>query len=155
MWLAGGVVLVGAPWLPGWLTAVGLDVWNIPAVAARAEAIRRAGRELDHDITTSLQVLRAKDALLADLRSGRISLTAAAELYCQMVAGCPQYLAGLRFYYPDAGSDPERAALRLTEQAVAGTPDPDRGVLAARLDAEYRDRFRPGPPPAAYAARVD
>ncbi len=135
LWLACGLaVAVLALWLSG------SGTWYDPG-----------DRKLERDRAAIARVWEAKERIMDDLRAGRSTLTAATDAYYEMVVACQKLLDGLRFREPGAGSDLERAAIRLSDLAVRWAPPADRPMLAARLDAELRERF-PGtasPPPVA------
>lgn len=142
-WLAAGAAAVGlGPWLPGWLTAAGLDVWSAPALhrqvaANETESARLTGRINDvHD-----QIL-AKERLTAELLAGRITLAEAAEQFEPMIAAQPRIAADLRVKYPDATTDRERAARHVIEYARLRVTDAaDRDALAVRMSAELEALF--------------
>ncbi|MBN9523996.1 hypothetical protein J0H58_36715 [bacterium] len=124
-WLACGLaVVVLAPWLPGLGTRHEPD-----------------DRELERDRAAIARVWEAKGRIMTDLCAGRITLAAATDAYYEMVVACQPLLTGLRFSVPHAGSDLERAAIRLSDLTVREVPPADRPALAARLDAELRERF--------------
>lgn len=106
-----------------------------------------AARALDRERADLQHVQAAKEALLADLRAGRVTLATAADVYYAMVVACQRLLDGLRFSVPDAGSDLERVSLRLSQHAVQRADPADRDGLADRFNAEHRDRFPAGTPP--------
>lgn len=142
-WLAAGAAAVGlGPWLPGWLTAAGLDFWAAPALhrqvaANEVESDRLTGRINDvHD-----QIL-AKERLTVELLAGRITLAEAAEQFEPMIAAQPRIAVGLRVKYPDATTDRERAARHVIEYARLRVADPaDRDKLAVRMSAELETLF--------------
>lgn len=138
LWLACGLAVAAlVPWLA------------LPDAGIEAEC-----RALDRDRAELDRVREAKGAILADLRAGRVTLAAATDAYYEMVVVCQRLLDGLRFAEPHADSDLERAAARLADHALHEAPAADRPALAARLDAERRERFprrAVTPPPGATA----
>lgn len=135
-------------WLACGLAAGGLVLW----LSVPADRLESNSRELDDDCATLTRVREAKDVLLADLRAGRTTLAAAADTYYALVVVCQRLLDGLRFTEPQAESDLERAAIRLSDHALDDVPPADRPALAARLDAEFRDRFPTASPTPVAAA---
>ncbi len=142
-WLAAGAVAVGlGPWLPGWLTATGLDAWNAPSLRRQVAVNVQEADRLSGRINTVTEQILAKDRLAAELVAGRITLADAAEQFEAMMVTQPQVAATIRAKYPDAATDRERAARHVVDYANLRTADPAaRDRLAVRMSAELETLF--------------
>lgn len=137
-WVAAGAAVVAlSPWLPGWLTAAGLDVWNAPALRTQVAANLREQARLDGEIADVQSQIRGKERLVEELIAGRISLTAATDQFEAMLAAQPRTSNGLRHLYPDATSERERVARHVIDYTRSRLTDPtERDRLGARMTSE-------------------
>jgi hypothetical protein len=142
-WLAAGAAAVGlGPWLPGWLTAAGLDAWAAPALRRQVEANRRTAAELDGALADVRDQLRAKVRLSDELAAGRLTLAEATDQFAAMVAASPRAAADLRRRFPDAATDRERAARHAVEFTRARLADPaERDGVSGRVATELAALF--------------
>ncbi|HYH63764.1 MAG TPA: hypothetical protein VD866_03605 [Urbifossiella sp.] len=142
-WVAAGATVVAlGPWLPGWLTAANLDVWNTPALRRQVDANRREEARLDGEIADIQAQVRGKERLVEELIAGRITLTDATDQFEAMLAAQPRTANGLRLLYPDAASDRERVARHVVDYSRARLTDPaERDRLGARMTMELSQLF--------------
>jgi hypothetical protein len=136
------------PWLPGWLTAAGLDPWNAPALRRQVEANLREEAALTAQIAEAQDDIRAKDRLAEELAAGRITLADAIDRFEALVQARPAVADGLRFQYPDAATDRERVARHVVDYTRTRLADADQqSRLAARMASELALLFpRPAHP---------
>lgn len=141
--MVAGVLAAGvSPWLPGWLTAAGLDVWNTPALRRQVDANLRREAELTADIADVQGQIRAKEALADELIAGRLSLAAAADQFGAMIETRPAMLRGLRCLYPDVSSDRELVARHVMDYARSRANDQgERSRVAERMTTEFGTLF--------------
>lgn len=148
-WLLTASAAAGlSPWLPGWLTAAGLDAWNAPALRLQVEANLREEADLTAQIAAAQDDIRAKDLLAEELAAGRITLADAVAQFEALVQARPVITDGLRFQYPDAASDRERVARHVVDYTRTRLADPaQQSRLAARMATELALLFpRPAHP---------
>lgn len=144
-WVAAGAAAVGlGPWLPGWLTAAGLDVWNTPALRRQVDANLRFQAQLDNEIADVQSQIRVKERLAEELIAGRLSLTDATDQFEAMLAAQPRTAKGLRLLYPDVANDRERVARHVVDYTRSRLNDPaERDRLGARMSTELSLLFPP------------
>ena len=137
-WVAAGAAAVAlGPWLPGWLTAAGLDVWNAPALRRQVDANLREQARLDGEIADVQAQIRGTERLVEELIAGRLTLTDATDQFEAMLAAQPRTAKGLRLLYPDATSDRERVARHVVDYTRSRMTDPaERDRLGARMTTE-------------------
>ncbi|MBA4062250.1 MAG: hypothetical protein C0501_00825 [Isosphaera sp.] len=132
---------------PEWSAAVGLDVWNVPALRAesRAEAERaEVLADEDQDIRRRIAV---KEALVSDLIAGRATLAAVTARFVELNRARPEYVAAVRANYP-GDTDEEKTARNVLEYAsgrIAAEPPARRAEVTARLRAELAGLDSPDP----------
>lgn len=144
-WLAAGAAaVVLSPWLPGWLTAAGLDVWSAPGLRQQVTANLREQARLDAEIADVQSQILGKERLVEELIAGRISLTDATDQFEAMLATQPRTANGLRLLYPDAVTDRERVARHVVDYTRSRLIDPaERDRLGARMTSELSLLFPP------------
>lgn len=142
-WLIGGVAVLGlAPWLPGWLTAAGLDVWNVTDLRRKVAENHRVEAGLTSEITHVQQQVRVKEVLADELIAGRLSLAEATDRFELMVTDSPRILTGLRTMYPDIPTDRERVARHVVDYTRSRVNDPrERERVAVRMTTELEALF--------------
>ncbi|MBN9523554.1 hypothetical protein J0H58_34425 [bacterium] len=142
-WLAAGAAAVGlGPWLPGWLSAAGLDAWNTPSLRRQVAANEQEADRLSGQINHVTEQILAKERLAAELIAGRVTLADAAAEFETMMVTQPQVAASIRAKYPDAATDRERAARHVIDFANLRLADPAaRDRLAVRMSAELEVLF--------------
>jgi hypothetical protein len=132
---------------PGWAERAGLDWWHLPALERDRRAAADRVQELDAEREATARRMALKEAVVAELVAGRVSLAEVTALFAAMDRDRPGYADGLRASFPDC---PEReVVLRNTiGYALTRVTDPtERERLAARLEAELREVLaRPGEP---------
>jgi hypothetical protein len=155
-WLAASAAAVGlGPWLPGWLTAAGLDAWNAPALHRQVAANLHEESRLTAQIADVQEQIRTKDWLSEELIAGRITLAEATEQFEPMVNAKPEFVVDLRVKYPKVATDRERVARHVIDYARSrlDAADRDRDLLAVRMTTELEALFpptRPVTPPVTY-----
>jgi hypothetical protein len=140
--VAGVLAAAASPWLPGWLAAAGLDVWNAPALRRQVDANLRREAELAADIVDVQEQIRAKEALADELIAGRLSLAAATDRFGAMLDARPAMRRGLRCLYPDVTSDRELVARHVMDYARSRSNDQgERSRVAERMTTEFGTLF--------------
>jgi hypothetical protein len=123
---------------PEWATAVGLDVWSIPALQAEIDDQVERERALvaqDDDIRRRIEV---KETLITDLIAGRATLTDVTAQFLSLNRAQPHYLQTLRAAYPSPTDEETvaRTVLGFVATRMYAEPADRRGEVMARLDAE-------------------
>ncbi|HEX4607124.1 MAG TPA: hypothetical protein VH092_02880 [Urbifossiella sp.] len=149
-WVAAGIAAAGlGPWLPGWMTAAGLDVWNVPALRRQVDANLRDVDRITGEIADAQVEIQAKERLADELIAGRMTLADATDRFETMVNGRPRMMIGLRCMYPDAKTDRERVALHVIEYTKDRLTDPaEKNRIWVRMATEMAVLFpdRPAGP---------
>src|SRR3954452_3517081 len=96
---AAGLALAGASYArPGWPRDLGLDFWSVPELQAAIERDRRREIELEAKCEVTLRRIAYKQALIAELKAGRLSLRETAALFRDLDGDRPIYVNVLRWY---------------------------------------------------------
>jgi hypothetical protein len=150
-WLAACAAAVGlGPWLPGWLTAAGLDVWNAASLHRQVAANLREEARITAEIADVQNQILVKERVVEELVAGRMTLAEATDQFEAMVTLQPRTAKGLRMMYPDAATDRERVARHVVDYSRSRLTDPDeRERLGARMSAELTTLFPPSARPPA------
>ncbi len=127
--------------MPEWTMELGVDFWNAPELNRKIEQSRRENEELDARTAETIQRMRQKTAIAADLVAGRLTLCSAAVKFRELNAGSPYFLAAARQQYPRC-SDDERHCLNVLDFVRADLPlSPEAEACLQRCTAEL-DRLR-------------
>lgn len=137
-WLGGiAAAALASPFLPDWLTAAGLDVWNAPALERQMAANRRNIAAIDAELAEVREHVRAKELLANELLAGRLSLDEVTDRFEEMLHTHERVLIGLRCRYPDAANDRVRVARHVVDYARVRAADEAAWESAApRVAAE-------------------
>lgn len=126
---------------PAWATAVGLDVWNLPALREENEVAVERRRELDEENAEIKRRMEVKEALIRNLIAGRATLADVTTQFLELDQDRPGYLTLIRGTYP-AATDQESMAqnvIQYTWPRLSGEPASRRFEVMVRLLAEFRD----------------
>ena len=127
--------------MPEWTVELGVDFWDVPTLNRQIEQDRRQAEEFDANSMATVQRLREKTAIAADLVAGNVTLCEAAVRYRDLNAAAPHVLATLRERYPDC-SDDERHCRNLLDFVGAEWPrSPETEACLKRCNAEL-DQLR-------------
>jgi hypothetical protein len=133
------LVLVGAVAAnPTWAAALGIDVWNLPALRERLETDAERSRSFDHQSAEIRRRIDLKDQLVADLIAGRNTLADVTQEFLALNRDQPGYATTLQASFPGQ-TDEERTArnvLFYVSQRVGHLPPDRRAEVTARLDGE-------------------
>jgi hypothetical protein len=143
------VVLVGAPAVaPGWAERAGLDWWHLPALERERKATADRDRGMDAERDLLARRMALKDAAVADLIAGRVSLAEVLDLFAEMDRGRPAHLPS-RYSHHQGLSDHESQFRNVVEYALNRVTDPAEGeALRRRLAGELSGLIaRPGTAP--------
>jgi hypothetical protein len=122
---------------PAWAQSAGVDVWNLPGLQRQLREADDEDRRLSADNAELMRCLRAKEATVADLLAGRVTLAEAADRFSLLNASRPQCAARVRECY--AGStDREKYAQNVIDFALHRVPSHEQPDVAARLEVEFR-----------------
>jgi hypothetical protein len=122
---------------PTWARAVGLDVWNVPALSAQVRASEAEGSRLADEDDEVRHRIAVKDAIVTDLYAGRLTLVEATDRFTAMNATRPHYLPAIRAAFPGA-TDREKMARNVISYALPRVPAPERGAAASRFETDLR-----------------
>jgi hypothetical protein len=123
---------------PAWATAAGIDVWNVSRLEQQIAACERQQDQLEVTKTTIHNRIAAKEALVAELIGGRLSLADTVEEFLALNAALPAATERIRADYP-GDSDEESTARNVIDYALRRVPAADRPALSRRLAAELAD----------------
>lgn len=126
---------------PDWATAVGLDVWNLPALREENEAAAEHNRELEEETTEIKHRMEVKEALIRNLIAGRSTLAEVTNQFLELDQERPGYLTLIRGTYP-AATDQESMAQNVvayTWPRLGDEPTTRRFEVVVRLMSEFRD----------------
>jgi hypothetical protein len=132
--LLAGTVLAVHPTLA---RALGVDVWNAPALEADLRAAAEESARLDADDATVRRRIEIKEALVAELIDGRASLSAVTERFLELDGPREAYMVSVRERFPGA-TDSEKMARNVIAYTLPRATDDARAALAARFDADLR-----------------
>jgi hypothetical protein len=123
----------------------GLDFWNAMAAQAEFEDTDAHARALEAHRQEVGERFAASRLVLDRLAAGDLTLAAAAAELEGVFRDWPEYLEGIRTYYPGA-TDRERFARSLAHRLrVSAGAEPGRYAAAAdRAEAELETLYPPG-----------
>jgi hypothetical protein len=123
---------------PSWAAAIGLDVWNLPALHARLEIEAEKRRAFEAQDAELMQRMELKERLVADLIDGRTTLAEVTSDFLTLNRRWREYPLPM-----PAGSvgqtEEERAARDVLVYAALRTdhlPPARRAVVMAGLEVE-------------------
>jgi len=125
-------LLIGHPTLA---RSIGADVWNVPALNEQLRQSEDAREDLDAEDTEIRRRIAVKEALVAELIDGHVSLADVTARFLAINATRPHYMAAIRQSFPGA-TDQEKTARNVISYALARAPAGTADALAARLNAE-------------------
>ena len=123
---------------PTWAAAIGIDVWNLPALRERIETETEKGRAFDYEDAETLRRMDLKDRLVADLIAGRTTLADVTEEFLALNRARPGYSAAIQTTYPGQ-TDEERTArnvLSYVSQRMGDLSPARQAEVTARLESE-------------------
>jgi hypothetical protein len=130
--------------MPQALSPLGLDFGDLPAQYRRMDELRQRGEELDRNREALLRRIEAKEAVVAELVAGRLTLLQAAARF-RALKGDPPGVAEL--FPPEWGrSEGERLCREVMVWVNGWLAEraPERAAaVAARLEAELRQHRDP------------
>ncbi len=138
--LAVGTVLTVHPTLA---RAIGVDVWNVPALNAELRATTEESGRLDAEDDDVRRRIEVKESLVVELIAGRVSLTEVTDRFTALDETRPANLAMVRDRFP-GDTDHEKMARNVIAYALPRAADHQRAALANRLDAELRHSLAAG-----------
>jgi hypothetical protein len=122
---------------PAWLSAAGLDFWNLPELYACLESATRRSDELEQHSREIFGRIDAKQKVLRALSEDDLSLVEAAARFGEVNSQSPEAVAYVRDMYP-GHSDEERLCRQVLSWARFVLPeesDKSRATFT-RLEAE-------------------
>jgi hypothetical protein len=128
---------------PAWSAALGIDVWNLPALQEQVEADATRGRELDKLDADVLRRMELKDRLVSDLIEGRTTLADVTAEFIRLNRDRPGYATAIRTTYAGR-TDEERTArsiLYCASRQLSHLPPTSRAAITTRLENEFADLF--------------
>lgn len=138
--LAVGTVLTVHPTLA---RAIGVDVWNVPALNAELRATTEESGRLDAEDGDVRHRIAVKETLVAELIAGRASLDEVTDRFVALDATRPANLAAVRDKFP-GDTDHEKMARNVIAYALPRATAHQRAALAHRLDTELRQSLAAG-----------
>jgi len=127
--------------MPEWTTELGVDFWDVQTLNRQIEQDGRQIEDLDAKTMATVQRLREKTAIAADLVAGNVTLCEAATRYRNLNAAAPHVLATLRDHYPDCSDDERHCRNLLDFVGSERPPSPETDACLKRCNAEL-DRLR-------------
>lgn len=129
---------------PDWAEAVGLDLWNVPALESRLEAEGQRLTDLEESNDEVLRRIDDKQEVVDALLGGRLGLLEAAARFRDLTPAEGPPRRYLRMAYPGASDDERfcRAVIGWVNGAVASRGSGPTARQVARLEGELRQRLR-------------
>lgn len=123
---------------PDWAAAVGLDLWNLPALHSEVEHQLARERNLDVEDDGIRRRIEVKETLVAELIAGQTTLAEVTDQFLTLNRPHENYMHALRSAYPAATDDETiaRAVLGFVSARVQSLPPNQREEVTARLDAQ-------------------
>ena len=119
-------LLIGHPTLA---RSIGADVWNVPALNEQLRQSEDAREDLDAEDTEIRRRIAVKEALVAELIDGHVSLADVTARFLAINATRPHYMAAIRQSFPGA-TDQEKTARNVISYALARAPAGTADALA-------------------------
>jgi hypothetical protein len=123
---------------PDWASRTGLDWWSLPELRQRLWCAEQESAALDERVRPVLTRIRAKVAVIEELRGGRLTLAEATARFRLLNAAGSQPALDTSAYFPGA-TEEERLCRQVVRWAVsaAGAESTSAGeATARRLGAE-------------------
>jgi hypothetical protein len=139
--LVGGVSVCVFGLRPDWAEAVGLDLWNLPALEENLTAESAASEELDAQLGELHQRLENKEELARQASAGRLGLLQAAAGFRDLTPASEPARRHLRAAYP--GADDDERFCRAVISWLGGRGEAARRA-AVRMQAELDATLRRG-----------
>lgn len=127
---------------PTWASALGVDVWNIPAMKAELRANAERVEQMQEQDENILYRIRLKEAIVADLLAHRITLADATDRFAALNESRPDYMELIRAQYPGQ-TDQEKLARNVIAFTELRAPVSERPAVKNRLEADLH-RMRAG-----------
>jgi hypothetical protein len=124
---------------PTWAAAIGLDVWNLPALRQCMETEDAKRRAFAYEDAELFRRMDLKDRLVAELIAGRTTLADVTEEFVALNRDRPGYTTTIRATYPGQ-TDEERTArnvLGYVSQRMGDLPPARQAEVMARLESEF------------------
>jgi hypothetical protein len=124
---------------PTWAAAVGLDVWNVPALREEAEGAAELDRDLDTECVEVRRRIEVKEDLVRGLIDGRTTLAETTTQFIAIDRDRPEYLNNIRRSQLGA-TDEEKVARNVVEYVIPRVRDVaawHRLLVLARLNVEF------------------
>jgi hypothetical protein len=129
---------------PTWARALGVDVWNVPALTAQMRDSDEQGRRIEEESERIRRRLRVKETIVTDLIAGRVTLAEATDRFTELNESQPHYLLTIRNHFPGQ-TDEERMARNVIGFAEQQVPPKERPALRSRFEAELRRMLAASP----------
>ena len=123
---------------PTWAQAMGLDIWNMPALQQETRSYQAQSQELEAQGREVRSRITAKDLLIADLVAGRSTLAATTARFLELNELRPEYMEVIRITYPGATDEEKmvRNVITFTTAQLSRQPAWQRFGTLARLNME-------------------
>ncbi len=122
---------------PTWASAIGVDVWNLPALKEQLRESTDTDERLNEDRDDVRRRIEVKELIIADLIARRTTLAEATERFTVLNESRPQYLTVIRSKYPGE-TDQEKMARNVIGFAQLRVAPAERDALNRRLEMELR-----------------
>lgn len=127
--------IVGAAYAdPEWAADLGVDYWNLPELQSQLDETRRTREDLEQRSQATLQRMAQKQAVIAELINGDISLADAASQFKRLNRGTATERT-LRSHYSRWSYD-EACCRNVIEMTLGAKELADREAMARRLASE-------------------
>ena len=139
--LLAGVVLAVHP---TWAVALGIDVWNVPALEAELRAGAEEAQRLDAEDEYVRRRIELKEMIVRDLVAERVSLAEATDRFVELNALRPRSAEAVRESFPGA-TDREKTARNVIAYALTRSTPDQQGAISSRLETELRQMLAADP----------
>ena len=122
---------------PTWAKAIGVDVWNVPALEQEAQEAYEQNDQMTATAESLNRRMEVKEALIRDLIEGRATLAEVTAQFYELNSPYPQYMTAIRANFPGR-TDEEKMAHNVIYYALPRATPEQREALKTRLDAELQ-----------------
>jgi hypothetical protein len=131
---------------PTWANDLGLDVWNVPAMARQMENDKSHMADMEEADQAILRRMQVKDVIIGEVIAGRTGLLEAAVQFKALHSDDTCFHQMLSLYFE--GRNPDERLCNCVREFVRQRlreVNPSRGEeISAALEREFRDHTRDG-----------
>jgi hypothetical protein len=123
---------------PNWAKAVGVDVWNLPALNEEVRSSEEESASIDVEDDNVRARIALKESLIAQLLAGRATLAETTDKFAALNANRPGCMSTIRATHSGT-SDRECLARNVITFATSRVPAEQEAELLCHLEAELQE----------------